>query len=342
MNRKSTLAMLLAAIMACLGANAETITPSNRYITRKVNTGNFTAIRTNTAVDVVYSAGAKSVEIYAPDNLIDFIEVEADGDELRINYTDNVNIQGNHESSVKVSAPAVTRFTTASAGNIVIKSPIRQKGASVSLTVLSAGFIKAGAIEAADVSLSTNSAGDILVGDITADVAILKANSAGDISTGSIATKENTEIYANSAGDIKVPEIVAGMKAEVSANSAGDIEISSINAETSSLYSNSTGEINAKDIKSTSVNARANSMGRVTIAGNCANADLGAYSLGDINARNLKANHVSATVRSKGNITCQPLQTLNASRSGTGKIQYAGNPSTVNVNDYKEGGVTKL
>lgn len=341
MNKKSALLLLVAAIFACIGAMAETITPSNKYISRKIASSDFTAIRTNTAIDIEYAVGTKSVELYAPDNLIDYIEVRVIDDELRIGYKDNMNINGNHNTVLKVKAPNVTGFTTSSAGSISINSPIRQKNTKVTLAVNSAGDIKAGNIEANELNLTTNSAGTISVGEIKAESVTVKVNSAGNISTGIIAARQMAEIYTNSAGDVKIPEIIAGTSVGVRANSAGDIQIGAINTESTSLQSNSTGSIVAKSIKAKTVKARANSMGNVTIAGNCDSAELGAYSLGEVDASGLRANHVTASARSKGNITCHALQSLDASRFGIGKIEYSGNPATVTINDYKGGGITK-
>ncbi|MCM1224010.1 MAG: DUF2807 domain-containing protein [Lachnospiraceae bacterium] len=342
MNIKSTTLSILLALTACLGCQAATITPSKNYVTKKVSAEAFTSIRTYTALDVEYTVGARSVEVYAPDNLIDYIKISVANGELRISYKEDMNIRGDHKSVVRVSAPEVSEFTTSSAGDITIKSPIKLKNAHVKLTAMSAGDIKAQDIEAASVRLMTNSAGDIVARNIKADEAKLVTNSAGDIEAECIAVKDKAEISSNSAGDIEVEEVVAGKSVKASANSAGDIEIDAMNTSSASLSANSAGDIKAKNLKANDVRANASSAGKVTMTGNCATAELEANGHGDINASSLKANHVTATARSIGSITCNALQSLNASRYGRGSIKWAGNPSDVTIEDPKGNGVTKL
>ena len=153
-----SLKSIAIALMAfgALAAQGADVTPSNRYITRKVNSGAFTAIRTNTSLDIVYTVGPRDIEIYAPDNLMPYIQVAIKGSELIVSYKENMNIHGSHKSHIKISAPDVNKFTTASAGDIDIKSPIRLNNQTVEMRVLSAGDITAKAIEASEIRLQTN------------------------------------------------------------------------------------------------------------------------------------------------------------------------------------------
>lgn len=340
MNIRTTL-LLLLAFAACFSMEAETITPSKKYVTRKVDADDFTSIRVNSFVDVEYTVGSRSVEIYAPDNIIDYIKVAVDGGELSIGYKEDMNINGKHQSCVKVSAPKVCNFTTASAGDISIKSPIRLKNDEVNFKTLSAGNIKSLSIEALSVKLTVNSAGDIKTGSIKADKVILSSNSAGDIETGEIIAKKEALLSSNSAGDIEASEVVAGEKVSVKANSAGDVEVSSINAPAAILAANSTGDVEVKSLTVTNVMARSNSLGKVVVSGNCDTADLASNSLGDINASCLKANHTIAKTGSTGCVTCQALQSLTATRHGKGTIKWTGNPSEVTIDDPDNNGVIK-
>lgn len=62
-----SLKSIAIALMAfgALAAQGADVTPSNRYITRKVNSGAFTAIRTNTSLDIVYTVGPLYSTTYA-------------------------------------------------------------------------------------------------------------------------------------------------------------------------------------------------------------------------------------------------------------------------------------
>ncbi len=282
--------ILLPAILLCITATATaaTIVPSSKYVSRKVNSGDFSAVCTNTAIDIIYTVGPRSIEIYAPDNLINYIKVSQSGSEIRVNYSENMTINGNHKSYVKISAPAVSRFTTGSAGKITIDSPLTLKGNTVELNVNSAGNIKAKTIDAQTVSLKTNSAGNIETGSLKADEIRLINNSVGNITTGNIIAEQSAKVIANSAGNITLPEIVAGNQVSVNANSVGKVDVSAMSATKVEFHTNSAGNVNVDKVEATSVTATSNSVGNVTVNGICRDAELTTRSSGKIDASGLK------------------------------------------------------
>lgn len=92
-----TVTLMLVSVTAC----AERITPSKNYVTKKVNVGSFNAISTSSSVDVIYtqSSGGQDVEIYAPDNLVDYIDVRVEGGVLKVGFKsprNNFSINGKH------------------------------------------------------------------------------------------------------------------------------------------------------------------------------------------------------------------------------------------------------
>ena len=116
---------MLVSATAC----AERITPSKNYVTKKVNVGSFNAISTSSSVDVIYtqSSGGQDVEIYAPDNLVDYIDVRVEGGVLKVGFKsprNNFSINGKHKKEVRVSAPAVNSLKASSSGDIIIKNHI--------------------------------------------------------------------------------------------------------------------------------------------------------------------------------------------------------------------------
>lgn len=327
------LTVMLAASAVAANAADVTITSSNKYITRKVTSGDFEAIRTNTSIDIVYTVGPRDIEISAPDVLMPYVQVALKDKELIVSYKENMNIKGNHKTCVKISAPNVRAFTTGSAGDITINSPISQPSKTVEMTVLSAGDITAKSIDGNEVKLRTSSAGDIKTGAIKAQEVSLTANSAGDIETGNIISQNNVQIHTNSAGDIEVPEIVAGTAVRIAVNSAGDVDVKEISASNVSLATNSSGDIKVTTVKATNVSANVNSAGDLTLSGICTNANLASRSMGDINARKLRAENVTAEVRSGGEITCWALNSLTATRIGMGEIKYDGKPVNLTIDD---------
>lgn len=331
--------ILLPVLLLCLTATATaaTIVPSSKYVTRKVNSGDFTAVCTNTAIDIIYTVGPRSIEIYAPDNLINYIKVSLSDSEIRVNYSENMTINGSHKSYVKISAPAVSRFTTNSAGKITIDSPLTLKGDPVELKVNSAGDITAKSVEAQSVTLQGNSAGKIVTGKIKTNEIKVIANSAGNITTGDIVAAQSAKAVANSAGNITVPEIVAGSRVSVNANSVGKIEAGTVSAPTVDIHLNSSGNVNIKKAEATSVMAASNSVGNITVSGICRNAELTSRSSGKIDASGLKANTVEANVSGIGGISCWAIEEIRGSRRGHGELKYKGKPSKIQIAEPRSG-----
>ena len=314
--------LLLLLVAGSSLADGATVTPSKKYVTRKVTSGAFDAVRTNTSLDIIYTVGPRDINIYAPDNLMPYIQVTLKGSEIIVNYKENMTIKSSHNSYVKISAPDVVRFTAGSAGDIKIKSDIRLKNDKIELSALSAGDIEAMNIEADEVNI--------------------RANSAGDIETRNIAATKDAKIITNSAGDISVTEVFAGAHINIFTNSAGDIEIGEVSAPDVSVGSNSSGNIEIKTIKSTNVAATVNSAGDIRLSGICSTASFVSGSSGCIYARGLKATNASATARGVGDIECHAFKSLSANRFGSGEIRYAGNPSNVIIQDKRKGGVSKF
>lgn len=331
---KRTFFTLILA-MAAIVAGAATITPSKTYITQTLRIGSFTALRTNTAIDIEYTVGPQSVKLFAPDNLINYIKVSLSGGELQVSYKENMNIKGSHKSKLIVSAPDVVKFTAASAGDIKIKSNIKQKKSDVSLNILSAGDIEGLNIEAGTVSCITNSAGDIDLVDITANNVKLTANSAGDIKVRTLKARKKAQCYANSAGDINITTLYAGEEAGVYANSAGDVKVQKLSAPNVSANANSVGDVRVSDIEAAEVSVESLSTGTVTVSGIADKATLVSGSSGDVKASGLKALSVYATVHSSGSITCYPIQSLEGvCYSRNGEIRYANKPNTITKKNH--------
>lgn len=335
-----TLILLLSLAAGIAGACAATVTPSKHFVTRKVTSGAFDAVRTDTSIDIIYTTGPRSIEICAPDNLINYIKITLRGSEIIVGYKENMKILSSHKSYVKISAPDVCSFTTASSGDIKIKSNL--KGHSIKMSVLSAGDIEAMDIEAYEVSLTTNSAGDIDVGNIRADFVNLRVSSAGDIETGDIIARKDAKIAVNSAGDISVDELVVGELATITTNSAGSIDIREVSVTTVKLNANSSGDLEIDCVKATNVIASATSTGDIELAGITDKATLSSSSTGSIMARKLRATDVTATTRNVGSVECYAIRSLDASRLGSGVIKYAGKPASITINDSRKGGVKPL
>lgn len=213
--------LMLVSATAC----AERITPSKNYVTKKVNVGSFNAISTSSSVDVIYtqSSGGQDVEIYAPDNLVDYIDVRVEGGVLKVGFKsprNNFSINGKHKKEVRVSAPAVNSLKASSSGDIIIKNGLKTSG-KVTVKASSSGDVTGSTISCDDFAATANSSGDVSIKNLNAADVSADASSSGDVILAGIC--ENASYRASSSGDVKAK----GMKAvnvTASASSSGDVE----------------------------------------------------------------------------------------------------------------------
>lgn len=212
---------MLVSATAC----AERITPSKNYVTKKVNVGSFNAISTSSSVDVIYtqSSGGQDVEIYAPDNLVDYIDVRVEGGVLKVGFKsprNNFSINGKHKKEVRVSAPAVNSLKASSSGDIIIKNGLKTSG-KVTVKASSSGDVTGSTISCDDFAATANSSGDVILEKVSCTNFSADASSSGDVILAGIC--ENASYRASSSGDVKAK----GMKAvnvTASASSSGDVE----------------------------------------------------------------------------------------------------------------------
>lgn len=174
--------LMLVSATAC----AERITPSKNYVTKKVNVGSFNAISTSSSVDVIYtqSSGGQDVEIYAPDNLVDYIDVRVEGGVLKVGFKsprNNFSINGKHKKEVRVSAPAVNSLKASSSGDIIIKNGLKTSG-KVTVKASSSGDVTGSTISCDDFAATANSSGDVILEKVSCTNFFADASSSGDVS----------------------------------------------------------------------------------------------------------------------------------------------------------------
>ena len=245
------LAMLLAVVLnSCVISVAsdsrEAIVPSKNYITQKVKVDNFDGISTSTSIDVVYTqtAGETDVEVYAPDNLMEYVKVQVDGGILKISFQSHdkgkgINIRGKHRTEVRVAAPAVHALQASSSGDIILKNGLKNTG-KVSLSTSSSGDIKGENIVCEALDIDASSSGDIELEKVECTSLVTETSSAGDISIKSLKA-ETVDVKASSSGDVTITGVCRSAKFE--ASSAGDIEADELKADEVIANASSSGDV---------------------------------------------------------------------------------------------------
>lgn len=251
---------------------AERITPSKNYVTKKVNVGSFNAISTSSSVDVIYtqSSGGQDVEIYAPDNLVDYIDVRVEGGVLKVGFKsprNNFSINGKHKKEVRVSAPAVNSLKASSSGDIIIKNGLKTSG-KVTVKASSSGDVTGSIISCDDFAATANSSGDVILEKVSCTNFSADASSSGDVSVKNL-NAANVSADASSSGDV----ILAGIceNASYRASSSGDVKAKGMKAVNVTASASSSGDVEC--YVTGSLTAKASSSGEVAYKGNPKNID---------------------------------------------------------------------
>ena len=253
--------LMLVSATAC----AERITPSKNYVTKKVNVGSFNAISTSSSVDVIYtqSSGGQDVEIYAPDNLVDYIDVRVEGGVLKVKSPrNNFSINGKHKKEVRVSAPAVNSLKASSSGDIIIKNGLKTSG-KVTVKASSSGDVTGSTISCDDFAATANSSGDVILEKVSCTNFSADASSSGDVSVKNL-NAADVSADASSSGDV----ILAGIceNASYRASSSGDVKAKGMKAVNVTASASSSGDVEC--YVTGSLTAKASSSGEVAYKGN--------------------------------------------------------------------------
>lgn len=91
----------------------------------------------------------------------------------------------------------------------------------------------------------------------------------------------------------------------------------------------SSGDVKISEVTAESVNAQADSSGDIILSGITDTAYLSASSSGNVSAQRLKANQVTAKASSSGDVSCHAVESLNATVSSSGSVNYKGTPKHI-------------
>ena len=246
----------------------DAIVPSKNYITQKVKVDNFEGISTSSSIDVKYTqtTGSTDVEVYAPDNLMEYVKLEVEGGMLKIFFYSeetgkSINIKGKHDTEVRIAAPAVHALQASSSGDILLMNGL-QCEEEVSLSASSSGDIKGGNILCKALETEASSSGDIELENVECTSLMTEASSAGDISINDVKA-ETVNVQASSSGDVSMAGVCRSAKFESS--SAGDIEADELKAEHVIAKASSAGDITCHATESLEVSI--SSAGNVSYKG---------------------------------------------------------------------------
>lgn len=218
----SMLAVLLFLFIA--GIQAQTFTPSKKYITKEIKGINsFNSIIVVGSPDVEYtqSTGSRAtVSIYGPDNLVDLLEISTVEGVLQVSFKKGTHIQGsNFQLKVIVSSPTLNQVDIKGSSDVYLKGSI--KGENMNLIVTGSGDIKTEKLQIRNLSASVKGSGDISLKNLKATSVDIKVNGSGDVDVDG--STQKAALTVSGSGDISAYGLNA---ANVVANifGSGDID----------------------------------------------------------------------------------------------------------------------
>ena len=156
-----------------------------------------------------------------------------------------------------------------------------------------------------------------------------------------ISTKKN-KYFTSSKGKQIVIVVPFESLNQVSLTGSGDvITKNTIKSKTFAVKLIGSGDMNLA-IESNDIEINLSGSGDIQLSGNTVNLDTNLNGSGDIDAGNLKATNAKATVSGSGDTTIYCSDTLYARVSGSGDIDYKGNPPKKDVKVSGSGTISKI
>lgn len=218
----SVLTVLLFLFVA--GTQAQTITPSKKYITKEVKeVSYFSSINVLGCPDVEYtqSTGSKTtVSIYGSDNLVELLEVSTVNGVLQVNMKKGVNIQGgDFQLKVIASSPTLDQVEIKGSSDVSLKGTI--KGGNMRLIITGSGDIDAENLQIENLLATVKGSGDISLKKLKATSVDIKVNGSGDVEVKG--STQKADLTVNGSGDISASSLIAA-NVIATVSGSGDIE----------------------------------------------------------------------------------------------------------------------
>lgn len=222
-NSKVTSMLVVLMFLLVTGIQAQTVTPSKKYITKELNNvSNFSSIRVLGSPDVEYrqSNGSKTtVSIYGSDNLVDLLEVSTVNGVLQVNIKKGVKIlSGERRLKVIASSPSLNQVDIKGSADVYLKGTI--KGNDLNLNIAGSGDIEAENLQYTNIFALVKGSGDIDLKNVKATTVMSEVNGSGDISAEKLAATNVVATVAGS-GDIVC---YASRQLDARVSGSGDIE----------------------------------------------------------------------------------------------------------------------
>lgn len=257
------------SFISSVSSSNEVITAGKKYVSKTISVSNFNAIENIGSCTVEYKYGSKPhVDLYLPDNILPYIDVQVNNGQLTIKSKDNVSIRwgSNSKAKLTVYAPSVRQFSLIGSGDIIIKEELAGEDSY---------------------KFQLTGSGDLLVRSVKAVQGVTaNLSGSGDLAIQNVTTTENdgnVKLTLAGSGDLNVTQLTSG-SAVASLAGSGDLNVFGIRAR------KTTGSVAGS--------------GDMRLRGTTSSASLSVAGSGDLSAGDLKAKDVNASALGTGDLTC--------------------------------------
>ena len=153
------------------------VTASSDYVTKSFNVADFDGITSNAPCEVVYTMGATSVTVEAPDNVIENIMVYTEDRTLNIQF-DKVRIRNLKHIKVMVSSRTLQRLNAN--GTLEFSAPDGIGAEDFEAKVNGVADIDIDGLVARTVKVGVNGTADAVIHGLECDSVTVQINGAGD------------------------------------------------------------------------------------------------------------------------------------------------------------------
>jgi len=187
--------------------------------------GAFNSISSNIPVDIEFTQGEQSVQLYAAANIMPYITTTVKDSTLYLKF-EGARIRNCKDINAVISCPDIRDIEVNGAGDLSMLGHIMTEVLSVSVN--GAGDVDIEDVEAKSLTISVNGAGDIEIEKIVCDSFETGISGAGDLEVDSIEAKDLSVSLAG-AGSCKL----AGhaVNADLSVSGAGTIDIEDLKVD---------------------------------------------------------------------------------------------------------------
>lgn len=241
---KVTSVLAMAMLLSITGIQAQTVTPSRKYITKVLNSvSDFNSIKVLGSPDVEYRQNSDSpaaVSIYASDNLIDLLEVSTVNGVLQVKMKKGVSIlSGERRLKVIASSSSLNEVDIKGSGDVSLKGLIQ--GADLNMDITGSGDIEAENLQYTNLSAFVKGSGDMKVKNAKVTTVKTIITGSGDVNIKGTAQKAT--LATNGSGDISADKLIA---ADVVATILGSGDIACYASKKLDAKVNGSGDIKYK------------------------------------------------------------------------------------------------